>query len=144
MTRKRYTPTFKAQVELTDFRGPLSRWGTHPQEESLAKTSRHGPPSPPACRAEARRRARTSGQSQRQIADDLGRTSDTRRWWRKQAARDAGKRHDGLTSAEQAELRRLRRENRLLGEERAIFRTAAAHLPRRISRAGDRRAPVRV
>lgn len=38
-----------------------------------------------------------------------------------QAARDAGERHDGPTTAEQEELRRLRRENRQLREEREIL-----------------------
>ena len=39
----------------------------------------------------------------------------------KQAALDAGQRTDGLTTEEHEELRRLRRENRQLREERAIL-----------------------
>ena len=50
--------------------------------------------------------------------------------WIRQADRDAGRRQDGLTSAEQEELRRLRRENRVLREERAILKKAAAWVAR--------------
>jgi transposase len=94
------------------------------------KTSRHVQPYPREFRAEAIRLVRTSGKSQRQIADDLGMTSETLRLWLKQADRDAGKRQDGLTSDEQEELRRLRRENRILREEREILRKAAAFFAR--------------
>ena len=50
--------------------------------------------------------------------------------WVKQAALDAGQRTDGLTTEEQEELRRLRRENRQLREERAILSKAAAWFAR--------------
>ena len=40
--------------------------------------------------------------------------------WVRQAERDAGRRQDGLTTVEQEELRRLRRENRALREEREL------------------------
>lgn len=84
------------------------------------------PPYPPEFRAEAVRLARTSGKPQAQIARDLGVTVATLRLWRKQVELDEGKRHDGLTSEEQDELRRLRRENRILREEREILKKAAA------------------
>ena len=61
-----------------------------------------------------------------QIARELGMTSETLRLWLKQADLDEGKRSDGLTSDEQEELRRLRRENRILREEREILKKAAA------------------
>jgi transposase len=64
---------------------------------STKKASRHVEPYPPELRAEAIQLARTSGKSHRQIADDLGMTSETLRLWLKQADLDEGKRHDGLT-----------------------------------------------
>ena len=72
----------------------------------MAKTSKHVQPYSPEFRAEAIRLARTSGKSHREIAEDLGMTSETLRLWLKQADLDAGKRHDGLTSEDQEELRR--------------------------------------
>jgi transposase len=96
----------------------------------MAKTSKHVQPYPPEFRAEAIRLARTRGKSQAQIAQELGMTSETLRLWLKQADLDAGKRQDGLTSDEQEELRRLRRAVRILREERAILRKAAAFFAR--------------
>ena len=46
--------------------------------------------------------------------------------WIKQADRDGGSRREGLTSDERDELRRLRRENRQLRQERDILAKAAA------------------
>jgi len=96
----------------------------------MAKTSKHVQPYSPEFRAEAIRRARTSGKSHAQIAQDLGMTSETLRLWLKQADLDAGTRHDGLTSEEQEELRRLRREIRILREERDILKKATVFFAR--------------
>ncbi len=46
--------------------------------------------------------------------------------WVKQADRDGGHRDDGATSHEREELRRLRRENRQLRQERDTLAKAAA------------------
>jgi transposase len=106
----------------------------------MAKQSKHVAPYPPEFRAEAIRLARSSGKPHAQIARDLGMTGETLRLWLKQADLDEGKRRDGLSSDEQEEVRRLRRENRILREERAILQQAAAHLPRRrpAVRSGER------
>ena len=53
-------------------------------------------------------------------------TGETLRRWLKQADLDEGQRSDGLRSDEQEEVRRLRRENRILREARAIRKKAAA------------------
>jgi transposase len=66
--------------------------------------------------------------------EELGRqfepSAQAIRNWVRQADRDAGRRQDGLTTAEQEELRRLRRENRTLREERTILKKAAAWFAR--------------
>ncbi len=48
-------------------------------------------------------------------------TGETLRLWLKQADVDDGKRSYDLTTDEQEELRRLRRKNRILREEREIL-----------------------
>lgn len=92
----------------------------------MAKEWKHVAPYPPEFRVEAIRLARTSGKPHTQIAQELGMTPETLRLWLKQADLDAGQRRDGLTTDEQEELRRLRRENRILREEREILKKAAA------------------
>ena len=92
----------------------------------MAKQSKHVAPYPPEFRVEAIRLARTSGKPHAQIARELGMTGETLRLWLKQADVDEGKRSDGLSSDEQEELRRLRRKNRILREEREILKKAAA------------------
>jgi transposase-like protein len=58
------------------------------------------------------------------VARDLGVSVETLRAWVKQDDVDGGRR-DGLTSEEREELRRLRRENRLLKMERDVLKKAA-------------------
>ena len=63
------------------------------------------------------------------VARDLDLTETAVREWVKKADVDDGTR-DGLTSAERAELVRLRQENRVLREERDILKRATAFFAR--------------
>lgn len=56
--------------------------------------------------------------------------AQTIRNWMAQAERDHGERTDGLSTAEQQELKKLRRENRQLKLEREILSKAAAWFAR--------------
>ena len=63
-----------------------------------------------------------------QIARDLGINEQSLRNWVKRAEIDAGRgAPDELTSDERAELVRLRRENRVLQQEKEILKKAAAY-----------------
>src|SRR5690348_6246838 len=84
------------------------------------------PPYPREFRAEAVRLARSSKQPFAQTARDLGVSYEARRGWMKQADLDEGVRSDGLTTAEREELGQLRREVRVLKQEREILVKAAA------------------
>lgn len=90
------------------------------------------PPYPPEFRAEAVRLYRSvQGQkSLRQVCEELGISIESLRSWLKQADLDDGRRTDGVTTAEQEELRRLRRENRTLRMERDLLKKAAAFFAR--------------
>ena len=68
---------------------------------------------------------RTSGKSVAQICRDLGLGETAVRRWIAQAKVDAGRR-PGLTTDEHAELVALRKENRVLREERDLLRRATA------------------
>src|ERR671938_837696 len=68
---------------------------------------------------------RSSGKSVGEVCRDLDLTETVVRRWLAQADIDAGRR-DGLSTAEREELSRLRRENRVLREERESLKKAAA------------------
>jgi transposase len=79
----------------------------------------------PEFRAEAVRLVRDGGRTPRQLAADLGCSESSITGWLKQAEVDAGRRSDGLTSAEREELRQLRAENRVLRMERDLLKKLA-------------------
>ena len=73
------------------------------------------------------------GRSPDELAEKFEPTGQSIRNWVAQAERDAGRRSDGLSSEEREELRRLRRENKTLREEREILKKAAAWFARETS-----------
>ena len=76
---------------------------------------------------------RTSGKSVAEVCLELDLTETAVRRWLAQADIDAGRR-EGLTTDEREELSRLRRENRVLREERDILRKAAAFFAKETTR----------
>jgi len=91
------------------------------------------PPYPQEFRVEAVRLVKESGKPMSQISRDLGVSVESLRTWVKQHEIDAGKRK-GLTTTEREELGRLRRENRILREEREILKKAAAFFAQETNR----------
>ena len=79
---------------------------------------------PPEFRTEAVRLARERG-NMTATAKDLGVSLESLRKWMHQQDVDAGA-AEGLSTEEKEELRRLRREVRVLREEREILKKAAA------------------
>ena len=71
-----------------------------------------------------------AGRTPEELAERFEPTAQSIRNWVAQAERDAGRRDDGLTTDERDELRRLRRENTTLREEREILKKAAAWFAR--------------
>ncbi len=72
---------------------------------------------------------RSSGRSIAAVARDLDLSETAVRRWVNQAEVDAGRR-DGLSTAEREELARLRKEVRVLREERDILRRATVFFAR--------------
>jgi transposase len=87
------------------------------------------PPYPPEFRRQMVELVR-SGRSPEALSREFEPTAQSIRNWVEQADLDEGLRSDGLTTAEREELRRLRRDNRRLREERAILKKAAAWFAR--------------
>ena len=84
------------------------------------------PPYSPEFRAEAVRLIREGSRKPNELSRELGCAEETLRQWLRQADLDKGRRQDGLTTDEREELRRLRREVRVLQQEREILKKAAA------------------
>ena len=83
------------------------------------------PPYPQSFREEAVQLLKTSDRSISQLAKELGCSVQSLRNWSNQVQVDEGQR-GGLSTDEREELRRLRKENRILAEEREILKKAAA------------------
>lgn len=76
-------------------------------------------------KAEVVELCRTSGKSIAEVSRDLDLTETAVRRWVHQAEVDAGRR-EGLTTAERDELTKLRKENRVLRDERDLLKRATA------------------
>jgi transposase len=87
------------------------------------------PPYPPQFREEAVRLMRSSGKPLAQISRELDVSEQTLRNWRKQTEIDQGER-EGLTTDEKEELARLRRENKVLKQEKEVLRKATVFFAR--------------
>jgi transposase len=87
------------------------------------------PPYPEQFRREAVELVR-QGRSIADVAESLGVSQQTLRNRSKQTQLDLRERDDGLTSDEREELRRLRRENACLRQERDILKHATAFFAR--------------
>jgi transposase len=78
-------------------------------------------------KAEVVRLVTSTGRSSFEVARELGLSGSAVRQWVKQAEVDAGRGPSGaLTTSEREELAQLRRENRVLRQERDILRRATA------------------
>ncbi len=91
--------------------------------------SKTRPPYPPEFRQQMVELVR-AGRSPEELGREFEPSAQAIRNWVAQSDRDEGRRADGLTSAEREELRRLKRENRRLRQEREILAKAAAWFAR--------------
>jgi transposase len=89
----------------------------------------------PEFRAEAVRLAQTSGRSRREIASDLGIGRSTlRNWIDRRRDRQIEQPPEDRQEDMAAELKRLRRENEVLRQEREILKRATAFFAKEGSR----------
>ena len=101
------------------------RWTLFRFRFKVFHMSRFRTPYPPEFREQILDLVR-SGRSIASLAREFEPSEQTIRNWIKQADIDRGVRTDGPTTDAKDELRRLRRENRRLREEREILKKAAA------------------
>ncbi len=71
-----------------------------------------------------------AGRTPESLGEEFEPSAQAIRNWVRQADRDEGRRGDGLTTGDRDDLRRLRRENARLREEREILKKAAAWFAR--------------
>ncbi len=81
-----------------------------------------------------------AGRSPEELAEEFEPSSASIRAWVKQADADDGTRQDTLTTEEREEIRRLRRENKQLREEREILKKAAAWFARETDGTSSKRS----
>jgi transposase len=110
---------------------------TYPLEQEVPTMAKHRTPYPAEFRAQMVELVR-AGRTPEDLEKEFEPTAQTIYNWVAQADRDAGTRHDGLTTAERAELTRLRRENRQLRLERDILSKAAAWFARETGTVPDK------
>jgi len=91
-------------------------------------------PYPPEFRREAVRLVQTTRRPYREVAAELGVSSESLRVWLRQDSLDRGEREDGLTTEERDELRRLRKQVRELEAEREILKRAVTFFVRETDR----------
>src|SRR5438128_1193740 len=115
-------------LECPRFGGHLSAWSALSAGRegwaAMPRGSNFHRPYPSEFRREAVELVRRSGRPLREIAVDLGISTETLRMWVRQADVDGGRR-EGLTSEERTELRELRRKVKTLEQEREIVKKAA-------------------
>jgi transposase len=98
-------------------------------EKGVPKVPGATPRYTPEFKAEAIRLVNSTDKPASQIARELGVSDNALRSWVKQAQIDTGER-EGLTTQEREELRRLRKENKVLRQEREILKKATVFFAR--------------
>jgi len=117
-------------LELPRFRGDLMLWGQNcPPKERSSPIAKSRLPYPEEFRRQMVDLVR-AGRTPESLSREFEPTAQAIRNWVRQSDLDSGRRHDGLTSQERGELRRLRRENQQQRLEREILAKAAAWFAR--------------